>query len=182
MTKLRMPNGADLAGNTFWEFKDTISSNRMRRIVQYSPKTHYADIQISPQWHQWLRHTRAEAPSTSEQQYDLQRQSQLKYLARLADDRWASKPSFLDAPKATSHPGPATLPRDPGGYAGQTEPDEKEGVRNAVGGVGEVGESETSSQEKRNRGKASDSPWQVNRGNPGDGWQPEAWTPGPVKR
>ncbi|KAH0274182.1 hypothetical protein KCU84_g19818, partial [Aureobasidium melanogenum] len=28
--------GADLSGNTFWEFKDAINAGRMRRIVQYS--------------------------------------------------------------------------------------------------------------------------------------------------
>lgn len=39
--------GFDLSGNTFWEFKDAINTERMRRIVQYSSKTHYADVKIS---------------------------------------------------------------------------------------------------------------------------------------
>jgi hypothetical protein len=40
--------GHDLAGNTFWEFKDAANANRLRRIVKYTkPTTHYADIQIS---------------------------------------------------------------------------------------------------------------------------------------
>lgn len=38
--------GVDLAGNTYWEFKDVLNSGRMRRIVKYNPKTHYADVQI----------------------------------------------------------------------------------------------------------------------------------------
>ena len=42
-----MSTGMDLAGNTFWEFKDSMNANRLRRIAQYNPKTHYADIQIS---------------------------------------------------------------------------------------------------------------------------------------
>ena len=131
------------------------------------------------QWHSWLRHLRADAPSIHEQQSDLQRQSQLKQLARLADERWASKPSFLDAPRETSQPQPATIPRDKGGYVGQTEPDEKEGVRNAVGGLGEIGDVEAIRSEKKGE---KDNPWKQRRGNPGESWQPEAWTPGPLRR
>ena len=128
---------------------------------------------IIAQWHQWLRHTRQDPPSITEQQYDLQRQAQLKQLARLADERWASKPSFLDAPKDTAKPGPAMLPRDKGGYVGQTEPKEKEGVRNAVGGVGEVENLTETTSDKKN-------PWQTSRkGRAGEDWQPEAWTPRP---
>lgn len=39
--------GADLAGNTFWEFKDALNANRLRRIVRYDRRSHYADIKIS---------------------------------------------------------------------------------------------------------------------------------------
>ena len=39
--------GADLSGNTFWEFKDAINANRLRRIVHYSSDAHYADVKIS---------------------------------------------------------------------------------------------------------------------------------------
>lgn len=39
--------GADLAGNTFWEFKDALNANRWRRIVRYTGKIHYADVKIS---------------------------------------------------------------------------------------------------------------------------------------
>ncbi|KAJ5020632.1 hypothetical protein J3E73DRAFT_360222 [Bipolaris maydis] len=50
--------GFDLHGNTFWEFKDALHSLRNRRIAKYSRSTHYGDVQISPSWMQWLRHTR----------------------------------------------------------------------------------------------------------------------------
>jgi len=70
----------------------------MRRIVQYPSSTHYSDIKISPQWHQWLRHTRSEPPSLTEQAQDIVRQRNLKRLAAEADARWAAKPSFLDSP------------------------------------------------------------------------------------
>lgn len=39
--------GADLSGNTYWEFKDALNSNRFRRIVRYNPKAQYADIKIT---------------------------------------------------------------------------------------------------------------------------------------
>ena len=152
---------------------------RYYHVLQTQHRLIYTNI---AQWHQWLRYTRPEPPSIPEQQYDLQRQSQLKHLARLADERWASKPSFLDSPKATSQPGPATLPRDPGGYVGQTEPDQNEGVRNAVGSLGEVSELEDPVKEGRKPAKARDNPWHLKGRNPGEGWQPESWTPGASKR
>lgn len=39
--------GADLSGNTFWEFKDQLNANRLRRIVKYSRKAHVADVRVS---------------------------------------------------------------------------------------------------------------------------------------
>jgi hypothetical protein len=39
--------GADLSGNTFWEFKDAMNAQRFRRIVKYSKQSHYADVKIS---------------------------------------------------------------------------------------------------------------------------------------
>ncbi|TKA30699.1 hypothetical protein B0A50_02419 [Salinomyces thailandicus] len=123
--------GADLAGNTFWEFKDALQANRWRRIVKYSQQAHYADVKISPQWHQWLRHTRIDAPSIQEQQYDVSRQEMMKQLAAKADDRWKSIPSFLDSPKQ-QQPQPGLELKDPGGYVGQTEPESQQGVTSGV--------------------------------------------------
>jgi hypothetical protein len=37
----------DLSGTTFWEFKDSLGSNRLRRIAQPDPKTHYSDVKVS---------------------------------------------------------------------------------------------------------------------------------------
>lgn len=39
--------GSDLSGNTFWEFKDALNANRMRRIVKTNPKTHLGDVQVT---------------------------------------------------------------------------------------------------------------------------------------
>jgi len=130
--------GLDLQGNTFWEFRDSLSShkNRMRRIVQYPSSTHYSDINISPQWHQWLRHTRSDPPSLIEQSQDIVRQQNLKVLAAEADARWAPKPHVLDSPgQARGQPLPALEIKDHGGYAEPTELEDKVGVRSAVGGL-----------------------------------------------
>lgn len=41
--------GADLSGNTFWEFRDAIQKGRWRRIVKHTGgrQIHYADVKIS---------------------------------------------------------------------------------------------------------------------------------------
>ncbi|KAK2768617.1 hypothetical protein FQN54_000473 [Arachnomyces sp. PD_36] len=167
--------GSDLAGNTFWEFKDAITAGRMRRIVKYNPKTHYADVKVSPQWHQWLRHVRPDAPTIEEQQNELVRQAQMKELARLADERWAEKPSYLDKPKE-QQTGPAMRTSDPTYELGHKE--EGTGVKNAVGTpeeVEEVGKKKSKKSKKPN-------PWAKEAGGPSEGWQPESWTPGAAKR
>lgn len=114
------------------------------------------------------------------------RQLQLKQLARLADERWASKPSFLDDPRKLAQAGPATLPRDRGGYQGQTEEEGKEGVSSVIGGAQDiVGGLEEKGMGKVGRGgERGDNPWKKSGGqNPGADWQPDAWTPQmPVKK
>ncbi|KAF8852392.1 hypothetical protein BDZ45DRAFT_716978 [Acephala macrosclerotiorum] len=182
--------GLDLQGNTFWEFHDTLSSHkyRMRRIVQYPPTTHYSEIKISPQWHQWLRHTRNEPPSLTEQSQDLVRQRNLKVLAAEADARWAAKPSFLDAP-GRSQPLPALELKDPGGHTQSAKLLDETGVRNAVSGGLEheasVADSKnpenTREQTSRRHGEPKpvaeviEDPWKKARGGPSEEWQPAAW-------
>jgi NADH dehydrogenase [ubiquinone] 1 alpha subcomplex assembly factor 2 len=107
-----------------------------------------------------------------EQHADLGRQAQLKYLAQQADERWASKPSFLDKPRG--QPKPATMPKDPGGYAVQTEPDEKEGARSAV-------DTPPVEPEPPKSAKRADLRKQAGSGGPSERWQPESWTPGSAK-
>ncbi|WEW60871.1 hypothetical protein PRK78_006359 [Emydomyces testavorans] len=166
----------DLAGNTFWEFKDAINSGRLRRIVRYNPKTHYADVKVSPQWHQWLRYVRPDPPSVAEQQHELLRQEQIKHLARLADERWASKPSYLDRPQE-QQPGPAIESQTPAYHTGPKPTAEQAGVRSAIGS-----ESELEAQGQNKTKKTKTNPWQREAGTPGEKWQPEAWTPSAVKR
>jgi NADH dehydrogenase [ubiquinone] 1 alpha subcomplex assembly factor 2 len=106
----------------------------MRRIVQYPASTHYSDITISPQWHQWLRHTRLDPPSLTEQSQDLVRQQNLKILAAEADARWAAKPSFLDAPgQARGQRVPALEVEQPNGNANLTDSQNAVPTRNSIG-------------------------------------------------
>ncbi|CAK3761950.1 NADH-ubiquinone oxidoreductase assembly factor N7BML [Lecanosticta acicola] len=183
--------GNDLAGNSFWEFKDALNANRLRRIVKYSGRVHYGDVKISPQWHQWLRHTREEAPSIQEQQYEISRQAMMKQLAAEADERWKSIPSYLDSPNR-QQPQPAIGVQDPGGYVQQTEPESQEGVRSAVddqekvsaaieGNPKDEGRFRGQTKEKRTKEPA---PWDKLRpqGAPSENWQPEPWTPGVAQR
>lgn len=121
-------------------------------------------MQVSPQWHQWLKHTRYEAPTIEEQQADLARQGQLKYLAQVADERWASKPSFLDKPKDHVQTSPE-----------QTRQNNIKKETKDTGGV-------KSAVDTPNVKPNKEDPWAKPAGTPGQNWQPEAWTPGARRR
>jgi NADH dehydrogenase [ubiquinone] 1 alpha subcomplex assembly factor 2 len=54
-----------------------------------------SQLTVAAQWTQWLRHAREEPPTIEEQLADVERQKKMKTLARLADERWANKPSLL---------------------------------------------------------------------------------------
>ncbi|CAD6449197.1 0294aedc-f7f3-4439-bb9a-e73838e30635 [Sclerotinia trifoliorum] len=181
--------GLDLQSNSFWEFRDAINAGRMRRIVQAPPLTQYSDVRISPQWHQWLRHTRADAPSIEELLGDVARQERLKILARQADERWNAKASFLDKP-AAQQASLATQVRDGGAFSVVEPREDGKGVANAVGG--EHVEKERAVFAKKPAGsktlhdgetlpreekKYQEDPWKKARGGPSEEWQPKAWDP-----
>ncbi|OJD19672.1 hypothetical protein AJ78_00404 [Emergomyces pasteurianus Ep9510] len=163
--------GKDLAGNTFWEFKDALNAKRLRRIVKYNPKTHLADVKVSPQWHQWLRYTRQEPPTIQEQQNELLRQERMKYLAKLADERWASKPSFLDKPQGQQS-GPAAQSSHEIRSPLADQPDNLEGMQSAA----------EKEPELKDLDKTKKSPWTRETGGPSEKWQPASWTPTPKGR
>ncbi|KAK2871579.1 hypothetical protein FQN49_003045 [Arthroderma sp. PD_2] len=166
--------GNDLSGNTYWEFKDSLNPGRFRRIVKASPKIHYADVKVSPQWHQWLRYVRPEAPTIEEQQNELLRQEQMKYLARRADERWASKPSFLDKPQ--QQPAPALQPHESSYH--NTRPSAIQDDQAAPGHkvVGAAGGLREQNLEAKGSKKAKN-PWDRAAGGPSENWQPESWNP-----
>ncbi|KAF7890920.1 uncharacterized protein EAF01_010729 [Botrytis porri] len=184
--------GLDLQNNSFWEFRDAITAGRMRRIVQTPSSIQYSDVKISPQWHQWLRHTREDAPSIEELMGDIARQERLKVLARQADERWNAKASFLDQPATRQQALPATQVRDGGAYTRMDPRGDGKGVANAVASeAGEVekervvttdkpASSETqydATTQPREEKKYKDDPWKKARGGPSEEWQPKAWDP-----
>jgi NADH dehydrogenase [ubiquinone] 1 alpha subcomplex assembly factor 2 len=175
--KLTLSTGSDLVGNTYWYFKPTLSTPHARRIMQNNPKIPYSDLNISPAWHQWLRHTRPVPPSLAEQQADIQRQIQLKQNALLADARWAAKPSVMDAPRR----GNLELGVGDGEMEGTVGRRWEEGQKT---GKGEVKEKERSEVEQRERNSEIEkkNPWARERRGPGEGYQPESWTPGIARR
>jgi NADH dehydrogenase [ubiquinone] 1 alpha subcomplex assembly factor 2 len=100
------------------------------------------------------------------------RQIQLRQNAQLADARWNAKPSVLDKPRRGNQELGVGDGEAPGTVGKRGEP----GPTRAVG---ETTVKERSEGEERER----ENPWkQKDRGVPGQTWQPEAWTPGPVRR
>ncbi|CAJ2510251.1 Uu.00g061510.m01.CDS01 [Anthostomella pinea] len=154
--------GLDLQGNTYWEFKlqrgdDT--SGRFRRIVNYSRSTHYSEVKVPPQWHQWLRYQRERPPSLQEQSADVMRQERMKVLVAEADARWDAKPSLIDMPgKEKGQPVPPL-------NTGKTQPQEQ---------AARAGGRE---QEVQDAVKPKENPWKRARGGPNETWQPAPWTP-----
>lgn len=190
--------GLDLQGNTFWEFCDTLSSDkfRMRRICH--PKSvQYSELNLTPSWIQWLRHTRQSPPSLTEQSQDLVRQRNLKILAAEADARWAAKPSFLNAPEQNDKLQQARYMMDQGrhtlrtGYTkdlGRTIEDRlqtqarRAELVDKAGEEGETGDQEENRHPNRRQevrdtdtSKPAEDPWKPARGGPSEGWQPKPW-------
>ncbi|OAG40022.1 hypothetical protein AYO21_05703 [Fonsecaea monophora] len=160
--------GQDLYGNTFWEFKDALNHNRWRRIVQGRRRatlSSLSDVQISPQWHQWLRQTRNDPPTMQEQAADVQRQAQLKINARLADERWAAKAKYIEEPKPMADT--PLLSGDPRAQAGH-HPDQSQQSEKMSNSI-----EDSANQPKKSGATAS---------NPGANWAPGVWIPGAAKR
>ncbi|KAJ5567597.1 hypothetical protein N7535_006903 [Penicillium sp. DV-2018c] len=124
------------------------------------------------QWHQWLRHVRQHPPSIEEQKQDLVRQAQIEQLARLADERWASKASYLDKPK-TQQPMPPTQVSDPTLNPRSADTDSTQHAPTSTTAPGAVPEAPPAQPQA-----PKEDPWaKANAAGPGDEWQPESWTP-----
>lgn len=81
-----------------------------------------------------------------------------------ADARWAAKPSVLDRPRR-------------GGGGGEVGAGE-----GFVGVEGRDGEKGAEGKDVGSKDKVKENPWKVRQGNPGEGWQPDAWAPGLAKK
>ncbi|ROW12758.1 hypothetical protein VMCG_00087 [Cytospora schulzeri] len=180
--------GLDLQGNTYWEFRDLRGDPndprvRWRRIVEYPRNTHYGDVKVPPQWHQWLRYTREKPPSIQEQHADVRRQQQMKYLAAEADARWEAKPRYVDAPgQATGQPVAALESKAARGTP-SAEKVQSAGGSTQKDAIASGPEQEQSQQHVPKQQPAKEDPWkQHRRGGPSEGWQPNAWTPPPSSK
>lgn len=124
------------------------------------------------QWHQWLRYVRPTPPTIEEQRQDLIRQAQMKELARLADERWASKPSFLDKPK-TQHqtPGIGAEPATTNANSGPVPVS-----ADAPSSSTQAPQPDPTSTPPKTR--KEENPWaKADRQAPGGNYQPESWSP-----
>ncbi|KAI0128715.1 hypothetical protein BJ170DRAFT_342855 [Xylariales sp. AK1849] len=155
--------GLDLNNNTYWTFRDAGSSptSRWRRIVKYPSSTHYSEVSVPPQWHQWLRYQRESPPSLAEQAQDVARQGRMKVLAAEADARWEAKPSLSDVPGREN--GQAVPALD----TGRTRPQEQD--RN-------LNEAEVEGR-KGTKTDIKNDPWKKAASGPSENWQPGAWSP-----
>lgn len=181
--------GQDLVGNTYWEFRGANDPSRMRRIVKGPHNIHHGDMQsrISPLWHQWLRHTRFDAPSLQEQQTDVARQVQLKHNAMLADQRWAEKKRYIEKPRPKDEEQTGTR----GIEAQRQVADEVRGKMEERAGVppdAAVNAKERVQHQQEAQQQKPD-PWEQERqrqkqaaSNPSGTWEPESWTPPPRRR
>ncbi|KAI5967920.1 hypothetical protein CANMA_002688 [Candida margitis] len=91
--------GYDLYGNTYWEFTIDGNMTRLRRKLEpFREEIFKVDYfkTIPPQWLQWLRRTRFDAPSLEELVQDQFRQQRLKLLAQQADEKWQLEKLRLD--------------------------------------------------------------------------------------
>jgi len=71
--------GMDLEGNRYFERRNPLRPDRLRRMVRYKEEQEsWLDYKVCPQWESWLRHTRTAAPALDELQADVQRRAFLE--------------------------------------------------------------------------------------------------------
>ncbi|KAK7987440.1 LuxS/MPP-like metallohydrolase [Apiospora arundinis] len=191
--------GSDLSGNTYWVFRLTgntpppspsdtpayqssADDTRWRRIVKYPRSTHYSDVQVPPQWHQWLRYQRHDPPSLQEQQENVLRRQRMKVLAAEADARWAAKPSFLDQPAGQPAPNAAAATQAQDALTSSSSAN----ADDATTTQGEEGKEPTKGEEEKTKKKTleeKEDPWKkATASGPSEEWQPTAWSPNNARK
>ena len=86
-------------------------------------------------------------------------------MARLADERWANKPSYLDRPQNQQH-APVTRSTY---HAAAASPEGQTTVRNDIDSPDETREGQKKEEKE--------TPWTKQTGGPSEKWQPGSWTP-----
>lgn len=137
-------------------------------------------IPLIASWLQWLRHTRYDAPTITEQRLDVQRQARIKQLAAQADARWTAQASYLQAPEP-----PPSSPT-PESSATENPTQELMAVMEDL-----VAKSENSVQQASEEIPNAPKPQRAKRkvqwedlrlGKSDSEQQPESWVPRPAKR
>lgn len=116
----------------------------------------------------------------------------MKQLAQLADQRWASKPSYLDKPQ-TEQPHPATNTSDgtvkgPAQGTPQARYEQQQQQQEQQQGPTQNEATEATSQQreaktpKLNKNQKDDSWAAATPGTPGQEWQPDSWAPTAARR
>ena len=138
---------------------------------------------FAAQWIQWLRHTREQAPSIQEQQYEVSRQAMMKQLAAEADERWRSTPRYIDGPARQQPSAPTAIRENEKPSEEQIEVGDVAGVKSIDEEQHEIAESRDAKDMARERKPKNQNPWQQRQtGAPSENWQPEAWSPGVAQR
>ena len=161
--------GVDLQQNRYFYFRPTLGHRGpLRRIMQPSSTAIfrskgtlpvYSDVQVPIQWHQWLRFTRSEAPTTDELWADEVRKEGMKGLVAGVEQRWR------EGKKRVS--GTAEDARS------IQKPDEPGPTGNAM-----AAQEQEQQIPKPTHKEKEPSPWdRADRKTPGEAFQPEAWTP-----
>lgn len=123
---------------------------------------------MPPQWHQWLRYTRPEAPTLEEQTLEAARQDRIRVLAAQADARWEAKERVVADPR-----GREELPNK-GPAVPSVEGVKDTGSPEISTATGAAGHGETVGEKVK-----KEDPWA--KAGQSEGWQPEAWSPTPKK-
>ncbi|KAG6020908.1 hypothetical protein E4U41_002689, partial [Claviceps citrina] len=172
--------GHDLEGNTYWEFKLTSSETRLRRIVKYPRSTHLSQVHVSPLWHQWLRHMRAQPPSLEEQQGDVARRQRTRVLAAEADARWEAKPRAVPLPQqGDSRMALQAAPSGAGSASASDAGKTTDAQTKAGGGGGGGGGGGPDRTPQQMSADDHHDVWAAAKKaqGPGERWQPTAWDP-----
>lgn len=176
-------------GHTFQNYQN-FKIDRMLLFPQTLPMISFqrasvhlnTDSRIIAQWHQWLRNTRDDPPTLPELESEVQRQVQMVQRAKIADARWANKPSLLQQPQGKGTHTTGQLEQ-------QLQIEQAKRRRMTVGegeGAGKDAGKDYQPQEW------TPGPAPVKRMTVGEGqgtgsdagkdYQPQEWTPGPAKR
>ncbi|POS83956.1 hypothetical protein EPUL_005331 [Erysiphe pulchra] len=171
----------------------------MRRIIKYKQSVHNSDVQISPQWHQWLRHTRVDPPSLNELSQDILRQEKLKILAADFDAKWVNESKLLDRPSRRQdqlsissedrdrykHPLPSPGVATCNSRDNTSNSDKLDGVQlSSLSGSNKHEADSGASPSSKGPDSITETTFSEgprkkfpDRGLPRDGWQPKSWDP-----